>query len=139
LTGGRGRWLDPYLRTTRLDEAKRRAWFADQYLHPHESEHTVDEVLGWFERAGLEFVRGIPSTSPGREDLAEKNLFEPEPRGSRLDHVRTQLKQVLTGNREGGFFVMIGRKPGAAARRSSRTEDIDVHAINRTQPESIVA
>jgi carbamoyltransferase len=139
LTGGRGEWLDPYLRTTRLDEATRRAWFADRYLHPHESEHTLDEVLGWFERAGLEFVRGIPSTSPSREDLTGRTLFDPEPLGSRLDHVRLELKQALTGDRDGGVFVMIGRKPGAAVRRSSRTENTEVHAFNRAQPESIVA
>src|SRR5581483_5378537 len=41
LTGGRAAWLDPMLRTSLRSEAKRKAWFADQYRHPHESKHTI--------------------------------------------------------------------------------------------------
>jgi len=26
------------------------AYVADKYVHPHESYHTVEEVLGWFEK-----------------------------------------------------------------------------------------
>jgi hypothetical protein len=109
-TGGRGRRIDPYLRSRAMSAEKQRAWFADQYRHPHESKHTVGEVLDWFERCGLEFVRGVPSTTPG-VDLDEQDLFAPQPRGRALEHLATQLAQVVTGNREGGFFVMIGRKP----------------------------
>ena len=50
LSGGRGQWLDPYLRETPLSADKRRAWFEDQYRHPHESTHTIGEVLEWFKR-----------------------------------------------------------------------------------------
>ena len=139
LTGGRDHRRYQRPRATPLDGAKRRAGFRDQCLHTHEAEHTVDEVLRWFARTGLEFVRAIPSTSPDSDDLTETNLFEPVACGSRIDHVRTQLRQVLTGNREGGLFVIIGRKPGAAARRSPPTKDMAIHAIDHSQPESIVA
>lgn len=114
LTGGRGRRLDPYLRSRKLSADKQRAWFADQYRHPHESKHTIDEVMGWFEDAGIEFVRGVPSPTLGG-DLDGANLFTPGPRGGRVEHLLVQLKQVVTGSREGGFFVMIGRKPDAEA------------------------
>ena len=118
LTGGRGPWIDPYLRTG-LGAEKRRAWFADQYQHPHESKHTIGEVLDWFDAAGLEFVRGIPSVSAGEEAIDRTALFQPTPKGSKTDHFVSQAKQVFTGNREGGFFLMIARRPADSGRRPS--------------------
>ena len=110
LTGGRGKWIDPVLRNAWQGEAKSRAWFADQYRHPHESKHTVGEVLRWFDECGIEFVRGVPSISPKKQRFDSANLFDPEPRGTRLDHSLTQAREVISGSREGGFFLMIGRK-----------------------------
>ena len=54
LTGNRLKWIDPILRRRDRSEAKVRAWFADQYCHPHESKHTMDEVLGWFDENDLQ-------------------------------------------------------------------------------------
>jgi hypothetical protein len=83
----------------------------DQYRNPHESLHTMDEVLGWFDRNELEFVRAVPSTlfDIGAEDGERRSLFEPEDRGSRLDRLLSQLSQMLTDT-EGGLFLMIGRR-----------------------------
>jgi SAM-dependent methyltransferase len=115
-TGGRGKWIDPMLRQVMRSEGKRRAWFADQYRHPHESKHTTDEVLGWFDETGVEFVRGVPSVTPTYDPIGEVDLFAPRPRGSSLEHAVAQLGQVFgSGQREGGLFVMIGRKPARAA------------------------
>jgi carbamoyltransferase len=111
LTGGRAEWLDPILRSGPRAEAKRRAWFADQYLHPHESKHTIDELLRWFDESGVEFVRGVPSFTTEPDTLLGTSLFEPRPRGSALDHVLVQAKEVFAGSREGGFFIGIGKKP----------------------------
>ncbi len=115
LTGGRGKWLDAYLRGRFTNEAKRKAWFNDQYRHPHESKHTIGEVLEWFDQCGLEFVRGVPSVTPSGEGLGRGNLFQATDRGTPLDHFLVQAREIVTGNREGGFFIMIGRKPPAAA------------------------
>jgi len=117
LTGGRAQWLDPYLRGTRLSASKRRAWFADQYQHPHESVHTMDEVLEWFASAGLEFVRGVPAPAGTDEG---GGLFDPSSAGSRLDRLAVQMKEIVRGSREGGFFVMIGRKPAVARAADAR-------------------
>ena len=99
------------LRNRVMSEGKVRAWLADQYFHPHESKHTMDEVLGWFDRSGLEFVRGVPSTLPGRSGLEAEDLFAPEERAGRLSHLAAQLRFIATGGWEGGLFVMIGRRP----------------------------
>ncbi len=109
-TRGRARWIDPIIRAGTRSDAKVEAWFADQYRHPHESKHTIGEVLEWFTDPGIEFLRGIPSVTPGPNRLHEIDLFEPEERGTRLDHALVQLREIATGNREGGFFLMIGRK-----------------------------
>ena len=108
-TGGRGRWLDPYLRGARLSRDKERAWFADQYRHPHESKHTMGEVLDWFDRTDVSFVRGVPSLTPGAGP-ADAGLFAPESPGSRFDRLLVQGVQIWRGSKEGGFFLMIGRK-----------------------------
>jgi hypothetical protein len=85
----------------------------DQYRHPHESKHTFDEVLGWFDEQGIEFVRGVPALTPEPEPL--EDLFTPARRGTQLEHFLAQLQQISAGNREGGFFLMIGRKPELSA------------------------
>ena len=108
VTGGRGRWLDPRLRGAHIGAERERAWFADQYRHPHESKHSAGEVLRWFEEAGVEPLRGIPALTLGEEPPAD--LFQPAPLGSRFDRLLTQALQVGSGSREGGFFVMVGRR-----------------------------
>jgi SAM-dependent methyltransferase len=110
LSGDRFRFLDPYISDPNVDAHKKRIWFADQYCHPHESKHSIEEVLGWFDQVGFEFMNAIPKPTPfGRMALFEP-LFEPNPRGSASQHVLSELKLALTGGAEGGFFVMIGRR-----------------------------
>ena len=46
--------MDPYLRRN-LDYKKDLAWFRDQYEHPVERKHTLDEVLKWFDKISLIF------------------------------------------------------------------------------------
>ncbi len=111
LTGGNAKWIDPYLRLKRLSADKRRAWYADQYRHPHESKHTIGEVLDWFDEKGLEFISGVPSVLRGKQYPVDQMLFEETGRGTKWDHFTSQLKQIVTGNREGGFYIMIARKP----------------------------
>ena len=110
LSGNHLRFLDPYLSDPTVDAHKKRIWFADQYCHPHESKHSMEQLLQWFDQAGFEFTNAIPKPTPlGRMALFEP-LFEPHPRGSARQHLLAELKLALTGGAEGGFFVMIGRR-----------------------------
>jgi len=110
LSGNRFRSLDPYLSDPQVDDHKKRIWFADQYCHPHESKHSVDEVFGWFDQAGFEFMNAIPKPTPFGQMALFEPLFEPHPGGSATEHLLSELKLALTGGAEGGFFVMIGRR-----------------------------
>ena len=111
-TNGRFKWIDPMLRKPDLSADKRKAWYADQYRHPHESKHTFGEVLHWFDEQGLRFVRGIPALRPDDDGLDGDSLFEPQLRGTALEHFIVQAGEIFAaGQKEGGFFIMIGQKP----------------------------
>jgi SAM-dependent methyltransferase len=113
--GGGFHFFDARLRDPALSEERKRIWFADQYQNPHESKHTLDEVLGWFAALGVEFVKSVPKPSPFDVFAADERLFEPIPEGSRAGRVAAQLRLLLAGGKEGGFFLMIGRKRAAGA------------------------
>jgi SAM-dependent methyltransferase len=116
LSGDRAKWVDPWLRRAGLGQAKQRAWFMDQYKHPHESKHTLGEVLAWFDRCAVEFLNGVPRCTAGEGLSPREELFAPHPRGSGFDHFAVQARMMLSGGREGGFFTMIGRKRHASER-----------------------
>ncbi len=111
LTRGKLKLIDPILRRSGLSEDKRKAWFADQYQHPHESKHSFDEILEWFDENDIEFIRGIPAMRLEDDGMAGHHLFEPQPRGSVLNRFFAQLAEIFApGQKEGGFFIMIGKK-----------------------------
>ncbi len=112
LTGDRLRFLDPRLRAAGLGAARQRSWFLDQYKHPHESKHTLSEVLAWLDDSGFDFVNAVPRAKAFASFSASEQLFVPQPRGGALDHFLTQLGMLLRGGAEGGLFVVIGRKRG---------------------------
>lgn len=110
LTQGRLQFLDPRLRRADVGDRRKHTWFMDQYRNPHESKHTIGEVLRWFDETGFEFVNGIPKPLAFAKMTPEEPLFEKNPRGTGLDHTLVELGGLLSGGREGGFFVMIGRQ-----------------------------
>jgi SAM-dependent methyltransferase len=113
LTGNRLLFLDPNLRNKDHSEARKRAWFKDQYAHPHETKHTVGEILGWLEKTGFSFVRSIPRSKPFQPFSPQDRLFEPEEPGNSFERFLVGLGMMFRGSREGGFFSVIARKKGA--------------------------
>ena len=95
------------------DAEKRRTWWADQYEHPHESTHTVDEVLGWFGRNGISYVTSFPKVELFSSSDVEK-VFKPRRSSTLLNNALThrlvQLSWIATQNDGGGYFVIVGRK-----------------------------
>jgi SAM-dependent methyltransferase len=96
-----------------VDSEKRRTWWADQYEHPHESTHTVDEVLGWFAENRISYVSSFPKAELFSSSEIEK-IFKPRRSSaifnSRLAHVLVQLGWIVTQNAGGGYFVLVGQK-----------------------------
>ena len=107
----RFQFLDPRLRDKTLNERRRLAWFMDQYKNPHESKHTFGEILDWFDRCNMQFLNSIPKAEAFTPFAPNEQLFHVHPPGTKFDHLIVQLGMFLAGDREGGFFIMIGRKP----------------------------
>jgi ubiquinone/menaquinone biosynthesis C-methylase UbiE len=103
-------FLDSRIREKNLNESRKNSWFMDQYKHPHESKHTFDEILDWFDKTGFEFITSIPKSTAFDSFSDEENLFAPAEKGSKLDHFLVQTNMLLSGGKEGGLFIMIGRK-----------------------------
>jgi len=110
LSGDRLKSLDPYLRETTVGERKKLAWFRDQYDNPHESQHTVGEVLRWFDKTGFDFVNSVPKLKLFDTASAQERIFKSNPKGNWFNHFIAQANLLLTGGKEGGFFLMIGRR-----------------------------
>ena len=106
---GRFQSLDPHLRKS-MGARKKRSWFMDQYKHPHESKHTIGEVLDWFDKTGFMFINGIPKTRFLAELKDDERIFAPNQPGNKLDHFLVQMAMMFSGSKEGGLFVMIGKK-----------------------------
>ena len=102
-------FLDPRLRDWSREPARIKAWFRDQYQHPHETRHSMDEVLAWFGKYGVDFVNAIPHVDGSAFDANER-LFERHSEGSSANRVATQFAMLLSGGTDGGLFIMIGRK-----------------------------
>jgi SAM-dependent methyltransferase len=103
-----GALLDRGLRADR-ESVRREAWFMDQYKHPHETRHSIDEVLAWFDDAGCDFMSCVP-TIGDMEFTDEIRLFEPHSAGRFLDRLSTEVHMLLTGASDGGLYIMIGRR-----------------------------
>jgi carbamoyltransferase len=101
--------LDPHFAKIR-SQPKHNAWFRDQYEHPHESCHTIDEVLEWMTENGLDFINSVPKPNGDVALSSGETLFEPRSTGSGWSRFVSQLAHVPSGYREGGFFIMIARR-----------------------------
>lgn len=109
LIGLLGPNIDYVVRTKIRDATKSRTWIADQYYNPHESWHSIDDVLGWFDRYGLEFVNCAPGIM-GTEGEEPASLFTRTSPGNRYERIVTQLSWLGTIAREGSLFDVVGRK-----------------------------
>jgi hypothetical protein len=85
----------------------------------HETRHSIDEVLDWFDAAGVDFLSPIPAAD-GSPFTNDTRLFEPHPRSTAVGRWAAQMEMLLTGGRDGGLFIMIGRKRNRVISSSTR-------------------
>jgi ubiquinone/menaquinone biosynthesis C-methylase UbiE len=100
--------LDPILRQD-ISEEKKNAWFQDQYQHPVESLHTLDEVLKWFDQNKIEFMSSIPTCD--FENINYEKMFLNQNAGNVVTRFFSQVGMLFTHlGSEGGLFLVIGKK-----------------------------
>ncbi|MGH8497341.1 MAG: class I SAM-dependent methyltransferase [Methylococcales bacterium] len=102
--------FDPVLRKADENSGEKiKAWIRDQYIHPVESCHSFDEVLGWFERNNIEFINSIPSCEIKLE--GEGDLFKKAGVSTKYERVWQQILMIFSSlGGEGGLFIFVGRK-----------------------------
>ena len=108
LTGGK---IDYVVRNRIRDTRKADIWIRDQYYNPHETWHSIDEVLGWFDEFGFKFVNCSPPIM-GTDGETTPELFTDADPGTRYQRIVTQLGWLATIAREGALFDVIGRRLG---------------------------
>jgi SAM-dependent methyltransferase len=102
--------VDRSLRRKDLSEERKLIWFMDQYKHPHESTHTIEEVLRWFKKNNVHYLNSIPKIVIGERFCEKERLFAPHRAGGKLQHFLKQVSWMFSQGREGGYFIVIGRK-----------------------------
>ncbi len=96
------------------DIEKQDTWYQDQYLHPHELAHTIDELLGWYKKNDIEYINSLPPIECFRKEADATKIFKKSTvtgwRSSRLAHILKQLKWMISLRKTGGYFMIVGRK-----------------------------
>ena len=102
--------LDPTLRKLKISKEEQNAWIQDQYDHPQESLHTIDEVIRWFKENDVEFISSIPS-SDFENDQDLLNIFEKKEVGNFFSRFLNQLIMIFNQlGSDGGLFIVVGKK-----------------------------
>lgn len=110
LNGFRMKFLDVYARRKMMDGAKLRAWLLDQYRNPHETAHSVRELLGWYRQNGVMPLAGVPTLSFGDEYGPDYGLFDENPIGDSFELTFIQMGWIFSLGSEGGLFAITGKK-----------------------------
>ena len=109
-TGYRVIPFDPILRDRATEPERREAWLRDQYRHPEEHRHTVGEVLRWFDRTDVDYIRAFPSALMHEDEEEADHLFAPQPDRWAPERWAAQVGWIGSLGHEGGLFVMVGRR-----------------------------
>ena len=105
---GEGELLAEYRRLHPLeDETHLRSWFRDQVLHPHETQHTLREVVEIAGECGAELVATSINRFAPVDDLDAVLALEPE-------YEALGAKRLKAGQYFPGFFVALLRRSGGA-------------------------
>ncbi|MFC1851427.1 class I SAM-dependent methyltransferase [candidate division CSSED10-310 bacterium] len=96
------------------DTEKQDTWYQDQYQHPHELSHTIDELLGWFKKHNIEYINSLPPIELFRKEENATRIFKKSPvtgwRNSQFGHLLKQLKWIISLRKTGGYFMIVGKK-----------------------------
>jgi len=101
--------IDFVVRNRIRDKRKAETWIADQYYNPHETWHSIDEVMEWFRENDISYTNCSPAIM-GTDGETAEGLFTKTSPGTRYQRTVTQLAWLGTIAREGALFDVIGKK-----------------------------
>ncbi len=92
------------------DKERARGWWNDQYLHPHETTHTIGEVLNWFNKNNIDYYNTVPSSNVfDTSDLEITGVWNKEKIPIFPVRMYKQLSWILSTHHEGGYWVTFGK------------------------------
>jgi carbamoyltransferase len=109
LIGLLGPEIDYVVRSQIRDKRKAQIWIKDQYYNPHETWHSIDEVMAWFRENSVAYLNCDPQII-GSSARYGAGMFAEHGPGSGATRVLTQLSWLGSIAAEGALFVMVGRK-----------------------------
>ncbi len=95
------------------DEERRRGWWNDQYLHPHETCHTLGQVLRWFKQNRVDYYQMVPSARFfDRSSVSISGVWNnyQERYPSWPEQFLKQVGWIWKTHHEGGYWITFGRK-----------------------------
>jgi carbamoyltransferase len=101
--------IDYVVRNRINDPRKAEIWIKDQYYNPHETWHSIDEVMGWFRENGVAYLNCEPPIR-GANGLDVHSMFAATDPGSKAARILTQLSWLDSISSEGALFVLVGRR-----------------------------
>ena len=102
--------FDPTLRKLKSSAEEQNAWIQDQYQHPQESLHTIDEVMNWFRENNIDFISSIPKCD-FNDDNKYSDIFIKKKIGNYAQRLLNQIFMIFGRlGSGGGLFVVVGKK-----------------------------
>ena len=102
--------MDPTLKKLKISTKEKNSWIQDQYFHPIESLHTLDEVLDWFKKNKIEYLSSIPSCD-FESSNSYNEIFHKKSKGDFYSRFLNQFSMIFNKlGSDGGLFVVIGKK-----------------------------
>lgn len=94
------------------DKERMRGWWNDQYLHPHETTHTIGEVLAWFRENNIIYQGSIPPLHAGnRASLEIAGVWDKHAQIPSLTRrVYAQCTWIGRIHKDGGYWITCGRR-----------------------------
>ncbi|MBI2653401.1 class I SAM-dependent methyltransferase [Candidatus Woesearchaeota archaeon] len=95
------------------DKERARGWWNDQYLHPHETSHTIGEVLRWFKKNNIAYYQTVPASTPfyqGNLEIAGVWNDTNEAYPNFPIRAYNQISWIWKTHHEGGYWITFGRR-----------------------------
>ena len=93
------------------DKERAKGWWHDQYLHVHETTHTIREIKRWFKKYNIKYLQTIPSSDiSGDYNYEIGGIFFKENYSNQIIRFLRQLTWFWKTHKEGGYWIIIGEK-----------------------------
>ena len=78
--------------------------------NPHETRHSIDEVMAWFRENGVSYLNSSPRIAGSTYATEQRDMFAVTNPGPKPARSLSQISWLKGLSSEGALFVMIGRR-----------------------------